>query len=270
MTNIALIYDVCKTLTKGYHPDALFIHRKWERSKIDEFWKTVGEEQNKISAMGMSSKDVLWIDMLLEEFPDLSIDELKKASANVDDMLFEGLPEYFETIKKDNPEYAISHNLVSVGLSDLLSNSCLGKYVDKIFGFVFRLRKNGSLGIAGTTSSAEKVNAIVNISYGKYGPSGQYDIKNPNSDDKRFEFPLCNAVYLGDGMTDVPSLRYIYRYGGLGLIVFHPDKNPAVQNNNYKKAKKLESSVGEKCIFPADYRKGSGLYQKIDEFIKSR
>jgi hypothetical protein len=67
-------------------------------------------------------------------------------------------------------------------------------------------------------------------------------------------------LYIGDGLTDVPCMATLRRFGGQALAVFNTEKEKSI-----KGATKLLEDGRVDHIAPADYRDGS----RIDELVKA-
>lgn len=255
MANIALVFDADYTLMDGYHPSVVLAKRN---IPVDEFWKMVVATQSREREKGeKTNTDIIYLAHFMHEIRNgklkgLTIKELEKCGKDVDKMLYPGVPAFFDDIKSEHPGCRISHNIVSVGIRHILAHSALGPHVDEIFGYTFfdDLTEGDEIDeIRSTSSSSEKVPAVVAISYGKFNDE--------------YEFPISNMVYVGDGQTDKPAFRFVRKRGGLAICVYDPNKEGA-----FEKAKKLKSSVH--FIVPANYERGSALWHVISNFIKSR
>ena len=62
-------------------------------------------------------------------------------------------------------------------------------------------------------------------------------------------------IFLGDGDTDIPSMKMVRYQGGHSLAVFDQKKWPSAQH----KVGKLISEERADYVVPADYKEGSQL-----------
>lgn len=253
--SVAMVYDVDYTLMDGYHPNLVF-----EKRGIDPepFWQGVREREDIESRRRDAvSLDSIWIAHFLHEvrhgsLSGLTLAELRECGTKMQPHLYEGLPQFFEEIKQQNPTFRISNNLVSVGLRPLLEASPLGIYADRIFGYRFidDLTPGPILDeLLSTSSALEKIPAVVSISTGA-ATNG-------------YEFPIRDMIYFGDGMTDVPAFRFIKKRGGTVLCVYDSQVVGARDRAQF-----LANEVT--AIVPADYRRGSELWQKVQEHFAAR
>jgi predicted HAD superfamily phosphohydrolase len=181
----------------------------------------------------------------------LSLKNLHDWGKEINKWFYPGVPEFFPAIKKAHPSCTISHNVISVGIKPILT-SALGQYMDNIFGYTFfdDLTSTDAIDeIKSTSSSVEKVPALISISYG--------------TDTDDYDFPIKNMVYIGDGQTDVPAFRFVRKRGGLAICVYNPNKEGA-----FEKAMKLKEHVH--YVLPADYTQDKALWSIVNSFIEAR
>jgi len=253
MARVALVYDADNTLMKGYHP-SLILEKRGLDPKI--FWNKVTSSQKIEEERGEKTRlDIIYLAQFMNEVRNgnlkgLTKAEMKEAGKDLPKMFYPGLPEFFTKIKEANPSHEISHNIVSVGIKDLLQSSVLGHHMKHIFGYTFF--DNFTPGpqideIKSTTSSVEKVDSIVQISKGN--APGIY------------EYPIQNMIYFGDGQTDIPAFKFVKQRHGTTILVYDPNTPGA-------KEKAIELKRYVDYIVPADFTEGSELWNAVNETIK--
>ena len=256
MANIALVYDADYTLMDGYHPSVVLDRRGLNKQ---DFWGKVTRTQAREKEKGENtSLDIIYLAHFMNEIrygqlERLTIRELEEAAADVTQMLYPGLPDFFPAINDAHPYSRISHNIVSVGIKHIIQSSVLGPHLDRVYGYTFfdDLTDNDYIDeIRSTTSSQEKVPAIISISYGSDKTDG-------------YDFPISNLIYFGDGQTDRPAFRFVKKRGGLAICVYN-----AESEQSRSKAEKMKDDVH--FILPADYRKDSQIWNIVNNFIGSR
>lgn len=255
MANIAMVYDMDYTLCSRLHPDLVLQNRGIDAG---EFWNSVNQTQLGLEKQdGRKNHDILYVSLFLQEIYNgklkgLTIEELKATGESVKEILYPGLPEFFSEIKTANPDKNISHNIVTVGLQQLLEGSAeLTSNTDQIRGYILTdsLTPGRTIdGIAATMSANEKIPAIVGLSYGRTGRRNFY------------EFPIQNMIYIGDGLTDVPAFRFVRKRGGTAICVY----DTAARQSKFK-AEDLAKEVD--YVAPANYERQSQLWNIVMDII---
>jgi hypothetical protein len=69
--------------------------------------------------------------------------------------------------------------------------------------------------------------------------------------------PFSRMIYLGDGDTDIPSMKMVRHQGGHSIGVFDPAK--WTEEDTQRKVYNLISEDRARFVAPADYRPGSQL-----------
>ena len=145
-TLIACIWDFDKTLIPNYMQTTLF-----KAFDIDsrKFWEEVNALPQCYKQQGIGvTEDLLYLNHLLTYvkaglLPGLNNQKLRELGAEIP--LFEGLPEFFQTLKnivlQDEifSKYGIKleHYIISCGLAEMIRGSKIAPYVDGIFGCEF-------------------------------------------------------------------------------------------------------------------------------------
>ncbi|MBD3318473.1 hypothetical protein GF342_01035 [Candidatus Woesearchaeota archaeon] len=257
MVPIALVYDADYTLMDGYHPSVVLEQRGMD---VDAFWnKVIATQQLEKKKGDKTSKDIIYLAHFMHEIrygqlKGLRIKDLAQAGKALQQHFYPGIPDFFVRVTNAHPYARVSHNIVSVGIKTILEHSPLGEHADTIFGYSFfdDLTDNETIDeIKGTSSSQEKIPAIVAISYGKGQKNGEY------------EFPIKNMIYFGDGQTDKPAFRFVAKRGGLAICVYDPRRPGA-----FEKAQQLKEDVH--YIVPADYQYGQAIWHIVHNFISTR
>ena len=96
---------------------------------------------------------------------------------------------------------------------------------------------------------------------------GKEDLSEPINEhmpESKRPIPFENIIYVGDGLTDVPSMVVTKNSGGHSIAVH---KSGSTKGLNV--CKKLLGAERVHFIAPADYRNGSSLDKKIKLLLKS-
>ncbi len=73
--------------------------------------------------------------------------------------------------------------------------------------------------------------------------------------------PAACLFLLGDGFNDIPSFRFVKRYGGTAICVFDPERHEA-------KERAMQMCDDVDLVVPADYRRGSELFTAVITLLK--
>ncbi len=80
---------------------------------------------------------------------------------------------------------------------------------------------------------------------------------NSRVEDKDLFAPFSNFVYIGDGFTDIPALSLVRSKGGLGVVVFNPDKDRREVDRSLLR---MRMDMRADCITCADFSLSGDLY----------
>ena len=279
-TLIACIWDFDKTLIPNFMQTTLFKAFDIDSKK---FWDEVNTLPQCYKQQGIGvTEDLLYLNHLLTYvkaglLPGLTNKKLRELGAEIP--LFEGLPDFFQTLKdivsKDEifSKYGIKleHYIISCGLAEMIRGSKIAPYVDGIFGceFIenpmlpgFLTQKN--MAIENDVKEIAQIGRIVdNTSKTRY----LFEInkgtnKNPkvsvnasmSQEDRRI--PIENMIYIADGPSDIPMFSIIKDRGGKAYAVHNPDSMQEFKQNDL-----LLQDGRIDCYGPADYRPGSTTYR---------
>mgnify|MGYP001577885721 CR=1 FL=1 len=243
---VIIAYDADLTILKEYHMNIAL--RKYG---IDpkEFWEQVKAVELTQRGKFDRRTDISWLANILHEvkhgkMKGLTRKHLKEFGKEVHSILYPGLPEFFSEIKKASPDLDIQQHIISMGIEKLLRGAKLEVDGVHAYDFYWELDK----------SSGEEIDFISNTvsEWDKFG------ILKSLCD--KFDCPLKNVIYFGDGDSDKPTFWVLGLVGGKRIGVF--DKEKA---NWQEKVEDIKNSVD--IILPADYSKDGEIWNKTMEFL---
>ncbi len=174
---------------------------------------------------------------------------------------FPGVTTWFSRINKIGEEYGIrvEHYLVSSGNKEIVEGSPIAKEFKQIYGCEFLFDK--TTGLATWPKLAinytQKTQYFFRISKGVYDATDDIGV-NEKKPDRRV--PYSNMVYIGDGMTDIPSMLIVKNNGGRSIAVYPRGKEEKVANL-YE-----DGRVNFACV--ADYSAGKSLEKVLRLIIQ--
>lgn len=252
---MAICYDFDGTLAPGNMQEYGFIEKL--DMTPDEFWK-------KSNTLAKTKK----VDNILAYMYQMKRESLKRAmpftkqeltdyAAKV--ALFPGVEEWFERINDyaKNQGVELEHYIISSGLKEMVEGTKIAPYFKEVFASSFMYDDSDyAIWPALVVNYTNKTQFLYRINKGCLDVSDD-SLLNAHMDDKDKPVPFKNIIYIGDGDTDVPSMKTVKREGGHTIAVY--------QKKNKKKMKSLLGSERADIIAPADY----SLNQPIDIYVKS-
>ena len=250
-TIVAICYDFDSTLST--HEMQYWLAPKLDMS-IGEFWS----KQDKMKGVEFVLS-YLWltIDECRKKGITVTREFLQKCGADIE--FYSGVKTWFKRLN----EYALSkdiileHYIISTGNKEMIEGTSIYKEFKKIYGSEFIYNKNGEafwpkFVVNGTT----KTQYLFRINKGISGDDFMEAKVNERVEKKRVKF--SNMIYIGDGITDIPSMTLVKEKGGTAIAVYNENKK-AVGD-----ALLRDKRVNFAC--KADYSSGSDI-EKIVKLV---
>ncbi|MDQ3261112.1 MAG: haloacid dehalogenase-like hydrolase, partial [Pseudomonadota bacterium] len=151
----------------------------------------------------------------------------------------------------------VQHYIISAGQKEILDGVSIRKHFKQIYASEYHFDHNGvadfpKVLINDTTKTqflfrVNKGREVLNESINEHMPENQRPI------------PFSNIIYIGDGMSDVPSMALTKKNGGHTIAVHDPEKKSGLEQCiSLMRANRVD------LIAPADYRKGSKLSVQVE------
>ncbi len=255
----AIVYDFDGTLARGNIQEHTFLPDMGIPKK--KFWADVQDE-----AKSTDSDEILvYMRRMLEAAKD-SGEPLKRPAlreAGRRTPLFEGVSEWFDRINDhaSDIDLSLEHYVVSSGIHEMIEGCEIAEKFKHIFASKFIYDKDGVAiwpGIAINYTTKTQFLFRINKEV-----INNWDNRSVNTWIKMEERPIPfeRMIFIGDGDTDIPSMKMVRLQGGHSIAVFDPEEWP--NNGSGGKAQekvfKLISEDRVHFVVPADYRNGSQL-----------
>lgn len=179
---------------------------------------------------------------------------------------FPGVEEWFTRINNFATDLGIElkHYIISSGLREMIQASKIGKEFEYIWASGFMYDDAGkavwpALAINYTT----KTQYLFRINKGVLNSFENERINSFTPDHKR-AVPFTNMIYLGDGDTDVPSMKMMMHQGGKSIAVY----DPALKDKKEPECKRLQLQSRVNYYAEADYNEGSQLDGIIKDILQ--
>jgi haloacid dehalogenase-like hydrolase len=250
----ALIYDFDGTLARGNLQETSFIPNIGMTK--EDFWEEV-----KTRTKAHDADEILvYMHLMLEKARacgvPVTVEDLRSHGNAAP--LFPGLADrsWFERINEHAAErgLALEHYIVSSGVHEMIEGCPIQDSFQKIFASKF-IYDDGvaawpGVGINYTT----KTQYLFRINK---GIDNHWDNKSINEfmPESERPVPFDRMIFLGDGDTDIPTMKMLTHKGGHSVAVYDPNRT----DRDLSKIHKLISDGRVEFVAPADYEEKSQL-----------
>ncbi len=250
----ALIYDFDGTLARGNLQETSFIPNIGMSKH--EFWTEVKERTKDHDA----DEILVYMHLMLEKAKEngtcVTAEDLRHCGQ--DAALFPGLADksWFHRINEhaDDRGLALEHYVVSSGIHEMIEGCSIRDAFRQVFASKF-IYENGiaawpGVGINYTT----KTQYLFRINKGIDNHWNNESINSYMPEDQR-PIPFDRMIFLGDGDTDIPTMKMLTYKGGHSVAVYDPKRT----DQDLSKIHKLISDGRVEFVAPADYEEKSQL-----------
>ncbi len=159
------------------------------------------------------------------------------------------------------PEWDIKleHYIISSGLKDILEGTSIRKYFKEIYACEYAYEKGRPVFPKLVINDTNKTQFLFRINKGKLRLSESINQHTPASERR---IPFHNMIYVGDGLTDVPSMTLVHKSGGYAIAVYDPAKKVPESIRDMVSEKRAEHFA------PADFRENALLVKIIQRTLK--
>lgn len=252
----AIVYDFDGTLAPGNVQEHSLIPGHLQMT-VAEFWQRVAEEKRAHDADQILVYMRLLLDRARALGRPLTRELLAQHGAAIP--LFEGVVDWFERINRHAAERGLRllHYVVSSGNEEMIRGSSIARHFAHVFGCSYLYAENGEACWPATAVNyTTKTQYLFRVNKGVMNHWDNDPVNRWVPMQER-PLPFSRMIYLGDGDTDIPSMKMIRHQGGHSVAVFDPT---AWQRPEQKhKAYNLIAEDRADFVVPADYRDGSQL-----------
>ncbi len=257
LIKVAICYDFDGTLAPGNMQEYGFM--KALKTTPASFWK----KSDQLSEDQCADKNLCYMQTMLEEAraKHISFRREDLESYGKDIPLFNGVDTWFSRInayaRKNGIE--LQHFLLSSGLKEIVNGLPISKEFTKIYACSFMYDSNGvAFWPAQVVNYTTKTQYLFRISKGCLEETDT--AVNERTPKEQRLMPFSQMLYVGDGLTDVPCMATLRKFGGQAIAVYRPRTK-----TGSKHAEKLLKDGRVDNIAIADYSEGS----KMDVIIKA-
>ena len=251
----AIVYDFDGTLARGNVQEHTLLPEL--REDKDRFWARVKREARKHDADEILTYMRLMVELSRQRQVPITRALLRKHGRET--QLFDGVLQWFGRINgyAAKRNLALKHYVVSSGILEMIKGCPASRHFAKIFGATFVHDRAGH-----ATWPAIAINYTTKTQYLfriNKGVLNNWDNDGVNRwvpmEDR--PLPFSRMIFIGDGDTDIPSMKMIHHQGGQAIAVFDPSRGNAIRSQ--EKIYRLISEDRVRYVAPADYTEGSQL-----------
>ena len=254
---IAMVYDFDGTLSPQPMQEYTVLPKLGVKPAA--FWREVKEEATQTSAESM----LVYMRLLLEKAERAKVHIGREDFRNMAEAIdyFPGVPEWFARIdryvaKQSSNRIKLQHYIISAGIQEILEGTRIRKHFKRIYASQYHYDHHGVARFPKLLlTDTSKTQFLFRINKGKEDLN---DSINEHMPEAQRPVPFSNMIYLGDGLTDVPSMTVTRNNGGHTIAVYKKGSRSGLNV-----CKKLLDAQRVHFIAPADYTKDSALDKRV-------
>jgi hypothetical protein len=174
---------------------------------------------------------------------------------------FPGVPTFFTRMnayvrRRSRGQVKLQHYLISAGQKEILEGVSIRKQFKRIYASEYHFNHHGVATFPKLlVTDTAKTQFLFRINKGREGVTESINEHMPEGERP---IPFQNMIYVGDGMTDVPSMALTKKSGGHTVAVYQRG------GKGREVCVKLLNAGRADFIAPADYRAGSKLARRVE------
>ena len=178
----------------------------------------------------------------------------------VDEGYFDQLDAFIQSIPEVREAgITVEHYIISSGLQDILEGVSIRKYFKKIYACEYDFQGGRPVFPKLVINDTNKTQFLFRINKGKLKLSESINGHMPETERR---IPFRNMIYVGDGITDVPSMTVVQKAGGNAIAVYDPAKRVP------HAVKSMVAEHRAEHFAPADFRPESLLVKILHQTLK--
>ncbi|MDD6467451.1 MAG: HAD family hydrolase [Erysipelotrichaceae bacterium] len=256
MTNkIAIMYDFDKTLCTKDMQEYGYIPKLGMDAST--FWSEVSKQTKEKNMDPCLSYMYYMLKQSQKQNRPIKRNDLFELGKDIE--FFPGVIEWFKRIQEIGNQYhvEIEHFIISSGLKEIIEGTSIASQFKKIYASEFHYNEEIADWPNMAVNYTNKTQFLFRINKGTLDIWD--DTINEHVPNESRYIPYHNMIYIGDGMTDVPCMSLVKKYGGHSIAVFQDDRGTC---------DKLLSQQRVNFIAKADYREGSTLDTLLKQIIQ--
>ena len=254
---IALVYDFDGTLSPQPMQEYTVLPKIG--AKPAQFWAKVNREARETE----SDQMLVYMRHIIEAL------EIARVDVKREDFMamarrikyFPGVTGWFGRIdayvrQRSRGQVKVQHYLISAGQREILDGVSIRRHFKRIYASEYHFDHHGVATFPKLlVTDTLKTQFLFRINKGKESVTESINEHMPEGERP---IPFQNMVYLGDGMTDVPSMAITKKNGGFAVAVY----NPRAEKGRATCMRLLDAGRVD-YIAAADYRASSKLSKRV-------
>ncbi|MEO7741717.1 MAG: HAD family hydrolase [Usitatibacter sp.] len=259
---IALVYDFDGTLSPQPMQEYTVL------PKIDiapaQFWALVNREARETESDPM----LVYMRHIIEALERHQVDVKREDFAVMARAIeyFPGVATWFARMnayvkRRSRGQVKVQHYLISAGQREILEGASIRRHFKRIYASEYHFNHHGVATFPKLlVTDTLKTQFLFRINKGKESITESINEHMPEAERP---IPFPNMIYLGDGMTDVPSMALTKKSGGHAVAVYDP------RGDGRATCVKLLGAGRVDFIAEADFRKASRLARRVELLLDS-
>lgn len=263
---VAICYDFDGTLAPGNMQEHSLLPAL--KLKPSEFWKEVKDFAKENNMNEVLAYMCLILKKAKEAGHPIKRNEFKKHGKEI--KLFRGVEKFFDKINEygSSKKITIEHYIISSGLKEIIEGTKIKKHFKYIFASEFHYDENGvAVWPSVAIDYTNKTQYLFRINKNIMNIWDNSQINKYIEEEKR-RIPFRKIIYIGDGETDIPSMKMVNHQGGYSIAVYDESKR---SSKNKKSPRDVCLELIEhrraKFIAPANYNTNSKLFKLLKLII---
>lgn len=254
---IALVYDFDGTLS----PLPMQEYTVLPKLGIapEEFWGEVEKSAQHSGEEKMLGYMRLLLEKAYEKKVNIGKEDLRAMGTSIE--YFPGVENWFDQINhyvqdKSHQQVKVQHYIISAGMKEILEGVSIRNHFKQIYASEYHFNFQGIATFPKRLiTDTTKTQYLFRVNKGK---EALQDSINEHMPERERPIPFSNIIYIGDGMTDVPSMALTKKNGGHTLAVYDP-----LKPKNRDICVSLMQAQRVDFIAEADYREQSLLSARV-------
>jgi len=257
-STIAIVYDFDGTLSPQPMQEYTVLPKIGV--KPAEFWARVNRDARETQSDMM----LVYMRHIIEALELGRIDVKREDFAAMASRIkyFPGVATWFRRMnayvrRRSRGQVKVQHYLISAGQKEILDGAAIRKHFKRIYASEYHFNHHGVATFPKLlVTDTMKTQFLFRINKGREAITESINEHMPEAERP---IPFQNMIYVGDGMTDVPSMALTKKSGGHTVAVY----NPRGARGRATCMKLLDAGRAD-FIAEADYREASKLSRRVE------